>query len=236
MSFDSASDGWAVGSYMDRRSDFHALVEHWDGALWDPLAIDLRPGDYVDLEAISADARDDAWMVGSYDRRALDHPLAMHWDGRTWTKLPTAGLGAAAYAGFNAVAAGSPSDAWAVGYLLDATDLHQLIERWDGTRWSRWHGRGPAKDLTGVSAVSPSDAWIVSSLNRPNYPRPSGFSEHFDGLSWRRYPLPGQHISGISATSASDAWAVGWTEYEGDIDGLTIQHWDGSSWRCVFCG
>ena len=133
--------------------------------------------------------------------------------------------------GFAAVDARSRSDAWAVGSYYDKAGVYQLIEHWDGTRWTRSRARGPGATLTGVSAVSPSDAWTVGYYNRSSYPRPSGISEHFDGLGWRRLGSGGQHLSGVSATSSTDAWVVGWTEYEGQIDGYLILHWDGTRWR-----
>lgn len=57
------------------------------------------------------------------------------------------------------LAAAVGKTAWAVGYAGDRT----LIERWNGTAWTRVSSPSPpgADDLAGVTAVSSRDAWAV---------------------------------------------------------------------------
>src|SRR5690242_2370859 len=59
----------------------------------------------------------------------------------------------------------SSCQAWAVGdYVTGAGDLRTLIERWNGTAWTRVPSPSPASaynDLFGVAATSATNAWAV---------------------------------------------------------------------------
>jgi hypothetical protein len=57
--------------------------------------------------------------------------LIEHWDGTKWTQVPQSVSGFDS--SLNAVAAISPTDAWAVG----EQNLNQtVIEHWNGTVWA----------------------------------------------------------------------------------------------------
>jgi hypothetical protein len=127
----------------------------------------------------------------------------------------------------SAVAADTPSDAWAVGDQA----LEGLIEHWDGSRWqvvtSPHLPSGSA--LVGVSVTAADDAWAVG-FWEGKYPAFRGFAiaEHWDGLGWSRVPTPGlRNLQGVAETSRNDVWAVG-----DDAGGAAVvAHWNGSQWQ-----
>jgi hypothetical protein len=66
------------------------------------------------------------------------------------------------------VAATSATNAWAVGYYSQHTDLgtqmhtRTLIEHWNGTAWTQVPSPSPVDStLFGVAAASPTNIWAV---------------------------------------------------------------------------
>jgi serine/threonine protein kinase len=173
-----------------------------------------------------------AWAVGW--NLPAQTPVIYHWDGATWTQSPSPSL--APYSELKAVAATSPTDAWAVGDNGAA-----LVEHWDGSAWTQVAAPQPppASVLNGVAAVSPASAWAVgytydTSGGDPNW---KCLIEHWDGTSWTVVPTrPGGYLSAVTATSATDVWAVGSTD-TGSTGGNggepLILHWDGTAWTSV---
>jgi hypothetical protein len=121
-------------------------------------------------------------------------------------------------------------DVWAVGAFDDANGTHHgLIERFDGTRWSRITGGGPF-DLNGVDGVSSTDVWAVGA-------GPKIF--RWTGSALVSYSAPPNveegELHGVDALASSDVYAVGAREgAEGsDEDIAMILHWDGSTWGLI---
>lgn len=107
----SASDIWAVGysqsSYFYGYR-YYPLAYHWDGTRWNLIPNAGNIDEY--FFAVTAIAPNDVWAVG-------DNGQTQHWNGASWSRVaaPYPGLGGR----FNAVAAASASDIWAVGYYID---------------------------------------------------------------------------------------------------------------------
>lgn len=119
----SANDIWAVG---EQSSPFGSrpLLLHWNGQLWN--AVTSPRGHHVwrlsaRLQDVTALASDDVWAVGGSTTAILAETgsatLAMRWDGMRWSTVPTPGHGL-----LNAVAAVSPENVWAVGYLRNGEE------------------------------------------------------------------------------------------------------------------
>jgi hypothetical protein len=94
-------------------------------------------------------------------RSAEDEPACGAW---TLVASPNVGSDPSI---LNAVAATSPSRAYAVGdwYQADTGVYHTLIERWNGSTWKRVASPDPGDTtnaLQGVAASEPGDAWAVS--------------------------------------------------------------------------
>jgi hypothetical protein len=119
------------------------------------------------------------------------------------------------------VAAISPEDVWAVGYVGDpAASLERaLVLHWDGTAWADVEIRratgGGKSALVDVEGVSPTDLWAVGYQHfRPLILR-------FDGEAWSRSPTEIRGtLNAIEASATSEVWAVG----------TPIQRFDGETW------
>jgi hypothetical protein len=106
---------WAVGEAGSIGAG-EPLVEHWDGTAWrTQRAAPPAQGSLGGLSGVAAFAADDAWVAGSYVDPYLGfQALAEHWNGSTWSVVPTPSAGS--QSSFEALAAVSSTDIWAVGY------------------------------------------------------------------------------------------------------------------------
>jgi hypothetical protein len=178
----------------------------------------------------------DVWAVGSTD---MTDPMAMHPNGSTWTEevlTLVKGQPGNPPGSFDAIAAVSPHDVWAVG----VTAGEPLAEHWNGRAWAVVptpspgpQGSGAGAQLYGIAAVSARDIWAVGGTNDDRT-----WIVHWDGTAWTRVPSPspGQsaQLNGVAAASAASAWAVG--SYTSPVTGLSlplIEHWDGHAWTLV---
>jgi hypothetical protein len=128
--------------------------------------------------------------------------------------------------GFDAVAADSATDAWAVGSNLSGG---ALVAHWNGTAWTKVRLR-TSIDLSGVAAISPTDVWAVGNVVNSRTGVGTGRILHWNGSAWSQtgFPGPASSLSAIVATSATNAWAVGYKHKGGQVLAL---HWNGHSWR-----
>ena len=171
----------------------------------------------------------------------------------TWEA--TTGPGLAGYESrFQAVAAPSLRDAWAVGFRYDSlkppffsydTQRVQLggkkplIARWEGTRWevSTPSGVPGGSSLNGIAAISSDDIWTVGiSGENTSSVMASSLAMHWDGEDWEvvRSPNPGRYnvLNGVAALSSSDVWAVG-NYLDSDNNQKSkplVLHLDGKDW------
>jgi len=136
----------------------------------------------------------------------------------------------------DAVAATSPTNAWAVGYLEnrnpDKPDT-LIIVHWDGVRWTRMTvPHFPYGRLYAVAAVSKNDAWAVGWNESPvsgYLEPPSALVLHWNGTVWR--PVSSLFDSdftpvALSAT-ATEVWAAG------NAGGIEFLHYVGGRWYFV---
>jgi hypothetical protein len=132
------------------------VAMHFDGKQWGivPVPVPLK-GKVHDVrfgQGVTAVATNDVWAVGAY--RALpfgdEKTLTEHWDGKSWKIVPSPNGGHPhSQNELRGVAAVSSTDVWACGTIQDNTlGLINLIEHWDGTRWTISpvaHGNGFAQ-------------------------------------------------------------------------------------------
>ena len=166
-----AHDIWAVG--IQGGFFTHELIEHFDGTTWSAV-----PGPPVSarshrgLDAVSADAPNDAWAVGSVGRgqNALGNEL-LHWNGAAWSVATPPNVNVAG------ITALSPTNVWAVGSSTSSSVAS--IAHFDGTSWSVVASPAPASSaLNGIAAASAHDIWAVGQVGKAT------FTEHFDGTTW----------------------------------------------------
>jgi hypothetical protein len=169
-------------------------------------------------------------------RSAEDEPACGAW---TLVASPNVGSDPSI---LNAVAATSPSRAYAVGdwYQADTGVYHTLIERWNGSTWKRVASPDPGDTtnaLQGVAASEPGDAWAVGFTVNAG----SGFetlTEHLKAGAWSVVPSPspgdGESVLwSVAPVSADDVWAVGYQQASGAPRRTLIEHWNGSVWKVV---
>jgi hypothetical protein len=144
------------------------LVEHWDGTSWSVVSSSAFTG--LAVYGVSADARNDVWVVGGNS--------IYHFDGKRWshTALPPARVGGPVLFG---VAALSPSNVWAVGMVRPSNEgWMPLVEHWDGTNWSQVSSPDPnpsaSRNLRGIAAISANDIWAAGTVG----------IENWNGTSW----------------------------------------------------
>jgi len=251
----SNGTGWAVGSWSAGGIN-QTAAEHWDGHQWTVVPTPNPKGEDDELFGVSALSATDAWAVGfdagvassSQGGAAVnsDTSLIEHWDGTHWRALEPPALPTlhAYEVALHAVAAVSPTNAWAAGFA----DYKGLIEHWDGGRWSVSPFPAPktssAEDssaIFGLAAVSATDVWAVGSSSFAH--KESCLLEHWDGEAWSAVTCPepagtgDAKLDSITEISPNDLWAVGFyttgnTGSNKNSYALT-EHFDGTAWKVV---
>ncbi len=122
-----------------------ALVAmHFNGQKWSVVAVPVPSNGKVhDVgfgKGVTAIATDDVWAVGAFTSLAsgVEQTLTEHWNGQAWKVVPSANAGSGSANLLAGVTAVSANDVWASGQTDDtnAFGLVNLIEHWDGTRWT----------------------------------------------------------------------------------------------------
>ena len=244
------SDAWVVGTHTPLPTGIYPLTEHWDGQRWRavpcPSPGGLATPTRSSLAAVAIDAPDDAWAVGAWSpiqHNAPSYPLIEHWNGVTWTLVPVPSSGGhVTEVDLTAVAAISPTAAWAVGEGVAGGHSVPVFMGWDGTRWR--YLPSPVGDALGgpsaggLAAISAHDVWLVGEVGAPKYLTPV---EHWNGSKWTIVPAPQAYkdqkpnigLDAVSGSSSSNVWAVGWYQSgpHGDDRDTLIEHWDGARWQ-----
>lgn len=79
------------------------------------------------LFAASASSANDIWAVGN---------STIHFDGTKWTAFPAPLINDQLTADLQGVVDISPTQAWAVGNVISEANSGQIIEQWNGAKWS----------------------------------------------------------------------------------------------------
>ena len=190
-----------------------------------------------------------AWAVGheSYDPTRPDTtgvPIVQRWDGRSWSKMDLPGV--IWRGGLSLVAAGSPTDVWAVGGQAgqDPSATVTRLLRYDGTAWAEVPFP-PGKGATVTDlAVADGHTWVVGSKGG------NVLVHEWDGTAWRQHRPPDEctqegasfgglptfcNFTGIAAFAADDVWVAGNAAWPG-FKGPLLFHWDGTEWTPVNVG
>ncbi|MGN6793345.1 MAG: hypothetical protein ACTHJW_13265 [Streptosporangiaceae bacterium] len=246
------SDAWVVGWHTPLPTGIYPLAEHWDGEHWRAVPCP-SPGSPAEptrssLAAVAIDAPDDAWAVGQWspiEHVPPSYPLIEHWNGTTWTVVPAPNSGGHVTALYlTAVAAISPTAAWAIGEGVADGDSVPVFMGWNGTRWRYLpspFGDAPGGPLAGgLAAISARDIWLVGEGGgrASKYQTPL---EHWNGSKWTIVPAPMAYqdqrpnigLDAVGGSSSGNAWAVGWyqTGPSGRKRSTLIEHWDGTRWQ-----
>jgi hypothetical protein len=137
-------DVWAVGAtWSSDLDESSSLIAHFDGTTWKTVSVPSLPGRFSTLDAITAIAPDDVWVLGTAVAQSFEYvgkPQRLftgHWDGARWSfmKLPVA----AASVAISDVDASGSRDVWAVGSLSDSStsnELDPISVHWNGRHWT----------------------------------------------------------------------------------------------------
>ncbi|MCB9855621.1 MAG: hypothetical protein H6818_08010 [Phycisphaerales bacterium] len=199
----ASDDVWALGVITQGGQGYPALVAHYDGSSWTPIAIDNMGFGGIQFEAVHGVASDDIW-AGGFNNPGLGifMSIASHWDGSEWNTmaLPQAEFGCEVHD----IAMVATDDVWAVGQCMTTSIGDQpYAVHWDGSSWTAatlpvlpdGHGR-----LEGVAARASNDIWAAGTDgDADGNPRP--LLMHYDGFSWQTVSAP--------ATGGSGEWFHG---------------------------
>jgi hypothetical protein len=188
------------------------------------------------LEAVAIDAPDDAWAVGKWspiEHVPPSYGLIEHWNGAKWTLVPVPSSGGhVTDLNLTAVAAISPTAAWAIGEGVTGGHFVTVFMGWNGTRWR--YLPSPAF-MSGPAVISAHDIWVVGGEKHRT------LAEHWDGSKWTIVPMPNAFkdrtrnsgLAAVSGSSSSNVWAVG--AYQSGAKSLDtstlVEHWDGARWQ-----
>lgn len=224
----STSDVWAVGTTAEGSAG-RTLIEHWNGHRWSIVPSPTPPSRFgFALRGVAAVSPVDAWAVGN-DNGSGDAVIE-HWDGHRWRLWPGAVGGS-----LSGIAVVAPRNIWITGSVIGGNGSRSpLIEHWKGQGWSpvpaiegqRAHA---SAYLYATAAIAGHDVWAVGGYDDSAYGRGQGpLAAHWNGKTWRMYPVASQHnsyLSGIASIGTRDVWAVG-----GDVQGTLIEYWNGARW------
>jgi hypothetical protein len=187
----SVDEAWAVGSYTLNGAQT-PLAEHWNGAKW--TRVEARnAGLYDNVLAGVADVNaTDTWAVGYYYTGSRNEPLIEHWNGVKWGVWPSPTISSPYGAQLNAVAAVSPTNIYAVGWVYTSYsgDTQSLIEHWNGSDWKVVPSPNVAgslvENLGSISVVNADDVWVgavyVGAGQNTGFHRT--LSLHWNGKTW----------------------------------------------------
>lgn len=231
ISFASASEGWAVGSWW-AQGQTNALIEHWNGDVWSTVPIHSLPAPNSELNSVTAISADDVWAVGSDWPPALNpekQPLMLHWDGTRWSYVSAP----AANGWFSSVSATASDDVWGVGPWNGSFPSTSLLFHWDGHTWVTITPPTTAYFIQ-VVARTRDDVWVLAQNGT------TAQILHWDGAAWSVHstiPLPTSPFSttasGLAVIAPNDMWVIGY-QYDGTWVTHRIPeayHWDGAQWQ-----
>jgi hypothetical protein len=207
------------------------VTEHWNGSSWTLTSAPTSVGStsIEELNAVSADASDDAWAVGNGYSNSLDREetIAEHWNGTAWKVVLTPSPGVGIYDEFTGVHVFSPKSAWAVGYDSPNSDsTGPIVMRWNGVSWALVTTPAPKGTvLTAVGGTSDHDVWVVG----------GGLIEHWNGSVWTVSVHTSNKIffHGVSAFSPTNAFVVGYNDSNPSSFSAVTEQWNGTSWKSV---
>jgi hypothetical protein len=178
--------------------------------------------------AASSSSANDIWAVGQ---------STIHFDGTTWTAFAAPMIKGDNNSFLQGVVAISPTLAWAAGNVTDGVHQGQVIEQWNGTKWSLFpgpqFGKREQANVFAMTSSSASDVWAIGNLANLSTGLVSSLFEHWNGRAWTATTVESnnQFLFGASADAANDAWAVGFNGSE-NIE-TSAMHWDGTKWKSV---
>ena len=203
-------------------NDELALVEPWDGTRWSIQPTPRVAGaDLVELGSVSCTSARVCMAVGWFARATSEFALAEQRTGAAWSiESVTTQQSSGDEPGLNGVSCSSGSACTAVGEIDEGMGSGQLIERWDGGRWSRQTAPSrPGPSVypipNDVSCPQQDACTAVGSYHTPHFDNAT-LAERWGGAQWAVWPSPtpgslfgGGELEAISCPSVRFCAAVG---------------------------
>ncbi len=216
----SATDAWAVGSFVNGNNVTQTLILHWNGSAWARVPSPDPSGPALDqiLYGVAAVSAANAWAVGHFFTGAVEKSMILHWDGTSWKQVASPNPGSQGTFLFG-VRATSATNAWAVGSAYNGTVDKTLLVHWDGSAWKQVKspnlgGASQTNDLDAIAVTSATDAWAAGEYGNSAPIRPLVL--HWDGSAWQTVTTPvlggpviDDTLTGAGASSAGNVWVVG---------------------------
>jgi len=153
----SASDCWAVGSYVSKAGTGRNEVVRWNGTEWRQVATHSIGA----LSGVACMAAANCWAV----QGQTSDTGAVHWNGTSWSAAATP-----VAAELSGVACAAAASCVAVGNYASSAALLNNVLRWNGTSWSAvavpdpgGTGTGAHNRLAAVACTSAKNCWAVGS-------------------------------------------------------------------------
>jgi hypothetical protein len=239
----SATACMAVGFFGNAAKNLsETLVESWDGTRWSVVPSANRitsAGGGNTLAAISCASATACLAVGSFSAGSPHiKSLFESWDGTRWSLVPGSSPGSNPV--LDSISCISAVACTAAGtYYKRASGVvsSNLIESWDGARWSVVPNPDGAgyNGLSGVSCTSATACMAVGSVDLST--GSVTLIESWNGTHWSIVPSPNQagdnQLSGVSCTSAATCTAVGYYIPKAATAKTLIESWNGTHWSLV---
>jgi hypothetical protein len=202
---------WAVGTRL-QDGKLRATALRWTGSRW--LRTDPSGG-ASGLLAVERSPSGAVWAVGWKESSpGRPRPYIVKRVGGAWQAVKPAAAGAGA-AVFTDLSFRSGKDGYAVGYVTPkGTDRSRvMLQRWDGTRWSRvdlpWAGDFSALPRS-ISVGADGQVWIAGTQTANDRREPRGFVARLEAGSWTISLLnvPSDIRSEVMAVAATTGGAV----------------------------
>lgn len=236
---DCTAVGFSVGS-----ANSQTLAESWNGRRWTivPTPTPTHGGELTAVSCLSASA---CTAVGVSVHKAVGWgALAESWNGTKWRVVPIPNPVMAGLIQLSGLSCSSASACTAVGqYIPNGTRfVSQLVESWNGTKWSIVPIPTPAGAtsvvLSGVSCTSGKTCTVVG-----GYEKSDGHNETMvesgNGKGWRIVPTPNPagaqeaQLSGVSCTLANACTAVSTYQNNAGNPDTLVESSNGSKWMII---
>jgi len=237
----SSTDAWAGGFYVSPTAA-HALLQHFDGTKWTNVTAPRSGGINDQIFGMGSTSSTDVWGVGWFLNTSANQyqTLVYHYNGSAWSVVPSPNAGI--FSVLRAIAADSPTDAWAVGQSqLSTGQTVPLVEHWNGSSWSIVGSYSLNEPYSTIIGVFPSSSTKLETLGDFSPDQNPGFLDPqaaaYNNGVWTLQATPPMGNASTSdnvlaPVSATDMWAIGdW--FDGTNFQTYAQHFDGTSWTTV---
>ncbi len=208
----SATNIWAVGSYVDDNFNQQALIEHsTDGGQTWIQDTDSYSGGSV-LYGIDGDpSTGDAWAVG-YNGNI--NTLTLQLVNGHFSQQLNICQNSAQNTDIllYSVSEQSSSNVWAVGWRHSSFGgVEADTMQYDGSCWTEYSSSNfsptNVNQLLGVTAIGSNNVWAVGIYY--NSPTISGTLVHWNGSAWSTPINTGYELNSIASNATNNIWAVG---------------------------